>query len=45
MRALRPALTDFGISGALADPTLSLLDANGTPLAFNVRPAALSCQR
>ena len=42
VRALGPTLTNFGITGALADPTLSLLDANGTPLAFNVQPAALS---
>jgi len=35
VRALGPTLTNFGITGALADPTLSLLDANGTPLAFN----------
>jgi hypothetical protein len=35
VRALGPTLTNFGITGALADPTLSLLDANGTLLAFN----------
>jgi hypothetical protein len=35
VRALGPTLTNFGITGALADPTLSLLDPNGTLLAFN----------
>ena len=29
VRALGPSLIPFGISGALADPTLELLDANG----------------
>ena len=29
VRALGPTLTDFGVSGALADPTLELHDGNG----------------
>jgi len=35
VRALGPTLANFGITNPLADPTLSLLDANGTVLAFN----------
>jgi hypothetical protein len=35
IRALGPTLTQFGVSGALADPTLTLLDSNGTVLASN----------
>jgi len=35
VRALGPTLTNFGITGPLADPSLSLIDANGTLLAFN----------
>jgi glucose/arabinose dehydrogenase len=35
VRALGPTLANFGITNPLADPTLSLLDANGTQLAFN----------
>ncbi len=32
VRAIGPTLTDFGIQGALADPTLELHDSNGNTL-------------
>jgi hypothetical protein len=35
VRALGPTLTQFGITGALADPVLGLFDANGNPIASN----------
>jgi hypothetical protein len=35
VRSLGPSLTDAGISGALADPTLELHDINGTLIASN----------
>jgi glucose/arabinose dehydrogenase len=35
VRALGPSLTQFGISGALSDPVLSLRNAQGTELAAN----------
>jgi len=35
IRALGPSLTDQGVSGALADPTLELHDADGTLLETN----------
>jgi hypothetical protein len=35
IRALGPTLTQFGVSGASADPTLSLIDGNGNVVAFN----------
>ena len=35
IRALGPTLTQFGVSGALADPTLSLIDGNGNVVGFN----------
>jgi hypothetical protein len=35
VRALGPTLTDFGVSGALADPTLELHDGNGAIIAQN----------
>jgi len=35
VRALGPTLTQFGISNALANPTLELHDGNGNILAFN----------
>ena len=35
VRALGPTLTGFGVSNALADPTLELHDVNGTLLASN----------
>jgi hypothetical protein len=35
VRALGPTLAQFGVSGALADPTLSLMDGNGNVVAFN----------
>ena len=35
VRALGPTLTQFGVTGALADPILGLFDANGNPIASN----------
>ena len=35
IRALGPSLTGFGVSGALADPTLELHDQNGNLIAFD----------
>jgi hypothetical protein len=35
VRALGPTLTQFGITGALADPVLQLFDANGNAIASN----------
>ena len=35
IRALGPSLTDQGVSGALADPTLELIDANGSTVRAN----------
>jgi hypothetical protein len=35
VRAIRPSLTAFGVSNALADPTLELRDGNGTLLIAN----------
>ena len=35
VRALGPTLTNFGVSNALADPTLELRDGNGALLAFS----------
>jgi sugar lactone lactonase YvrE len=35
IRALGPTLTQFGVSGALSDPTLTLLDSNGNVVASN----------
>jgi hypothetical protein len=35
VRALGPTLTDFGVTGALADPMLELHDGNGTLIAQN----------
>jgi len=35
IRALGPTLTQFGVSGALADPTLSLIDGNGNVVRSN----------
>ncbi len=35
VRAIRPTLANFGVSGALADPTLELHDGNGALLASN----------
>lgn len=32
IRAIGPSLTNFGVAGALNDPTLSLRDANGTEI-------------
>ena len=35
MRALGPALSNFGVTNALADPKLELHDGNGTLVASN----------
>ena len=35
VRALGPSLTDFGVTGALADPTLELHDENGALIQDN----------
>lgn len=35
VRALGPTLTQFGVSGVLADPVLGVFDANGNPIASN----------
>ena len=35
LRALGPSLTRFGVTGVLANPTLQLVDAQGSNLAFN----------
>jgi pectin methylesterase-like acyl-CoA thioesterase len=35
IRAIGPSLSDAGIAGALADPTLELHDGNGISIAFN----------
>jgi len=35
LRGIGPSLTQFGVPSAVADPTLALIDANGTQLASN----------
>jgi len=35
IRALGPSLTQFGVNGALADPSLALIDGNGNRVASN----------
>jgi len=35
IRALGPTLTQFGVNGALADPTLALVNSNGSVIASN----------
>ncbi len=35
VRAIGPSLTNFGVSGALPDPTVELHDGNGATIAFN----------
>src|SRR5438105_14159062 len=35
VRGLGPTLTQFGVSGALADPTLTLVDGNGNIVRSN----------
>ena len=35
VRALGPSLTQFGVTGALADPVLGLFDANGNAITSN----------
>ena len=35
VRAIGPTLSNFGIAGALQDPTLDLVDSNGTVLRSN----------
>jgi len=34
-RGIGPSLTAFGVANALQDPTLALMDANGSPIAFD----------
>jgi hypothetical protein len=35
VRALGPSLTAYGVSGVLSDPTLTIYDSTGTPIATN----------
>jgi hypothetical protein len=35
LRAIGPSLSERGVSGALQNPTLELVNASGTPIAFN----------
>jgi len=35
VRAIGPSLTNFGVNGALPDPTVELHDGNGATIAFN----------
>jgi hypothetical protein len=35
VRAIGPSLANFGVSGALSDPTVELHDGNGATIAFN----------
>jgi hypothetical protein len=35
VRALGPSLTAFGVSGVLSDPTLTIYDSTGSPIATN----------
>lgn len=35
LRGIGPSLTQLGVAGAINDPTLTLVDSNGTQLAFN----------
>ncbi len=35
VRAIGPSLTNFGVTGALPDPTIELHDGNGATIAFN----------
>jgi hypothetical protein len=35
LRGIGPSLTQFGVPSAIADPTLALVDSNGTQLAFD----------
>jgi hypothetical protein len=35
VRALGPSLSQFGVSGALADPTLTIFDSNSVQVGFN----------
>ena len=35
LRAIGPSLANFGVSGALADPTLTLFDSTAVQIAFN----------
>ncbi len=44
VRGLGPSLTQKGVIGALTDPTLTLVDANGTQLAVNDDYASESTQ-
>jgi hypothetical protein len=42
LRGIGPSLTQRGVANALEDPTLTLMDSNGTSLVFNDDYAALS---
>ncbi len=35
LRALGPSLTQFGVAGAIQDPNIQLMDANGNQVAYN----------
>jgi hypothetical protein len=35
VRALGPSLTSYGVSGVLSDPTLTIFDSSGSPIASN----------
>jgi hypothetical protein len=35
VRAIGPSLSNFGVNGALPDPTVELHDGNGATIAFN----------
>ena len=35
LRAIGPSLTALGVPGAIADPTLTLMDSNGSQIGFN----------
>ncbi|MGI8819956.1 MAG: Calx-beta domain-containing protein [Chthoniobacterales bacterium] len=42
LRAIGPSLTQFGVAGAIQDPTLQLMDANGNQVAYNDDYTSLS---
>ncbi|MDQ3414451.1 MAG: putative Ig domain-containing protein, partial [Verrucomicrobiota bacterium] len=44
IRGIGPSLTEKGVIGAIADPTLSLMDANGTQLSSNDDYAGLPAE-
>ncbi|MEY2508152.1 MAG: hypothetical protein QOH01_2481 [Verrucomicrobiota bacterium] len=43
-RGMGPSLTQFGVPSAIADPTLAVVDSNGTQLAFNDDYTSASAQ-